>query len=539
MNWLRNLSVKYKILLIPCVSILGFLVFFALIINSGSKNSRILVDIRDVDFPVLEVSVENIVLLERMNELMATAASTGEQDMLDTAKTNSAKMRQNLDTISSLRPEASQDVSRIKQALGNFEGVSFQLTEDMINGTVDFGNIAQIAENKRVSQDTLTTALIDFRDRSQKQFSETVDTAIATERQNLSSGVVIGLITIAVTLLISVSVLVIITRNIGEIIGSLKDIAQGEGDLTRRIQQSSHDELGELVSWFNVFVDKLHRTIGDVIEVISPLTKVSMDLSTLSHETSQLASDQSQSSSLVSEAMNDMLSSVTAVAENASSAAQAAKDADGEAKAGLDIVNSTVTSINELAREVEQAAEIIVKLEADTESVGGILDVIKSIAEQTNLLALNAAIEAARAGEQGRGFAVVADEVRTLASRTQASTLEIQTVIEQLQTNAVSAVSAMEQGKGKANISVEQAEATGVSLEAITAKVTSITDMNHQIAGSTEEQQTFANSIQQNVIGMQGASEDTEKKTGRVSELSHSLKQFAEQLEKVASQFKV
>lgn len=539
MNWLRNLSVRYKILIIPCVAIIGFITFFLLTIIAGSKNTKILVDIRDVDFPVLEVASENIVLLDRMNELMTNAASTGEQDMLDEAKKNGEIIKANLQTIVSLKAEDKSRVDSLLRELEDFETRSFMLTQQMIDGTVDFSRIADTAERKQNAQDRIASSLVKFKDDSQDQFSGRVETAIDTEKQNYRNGIVIGVITIALTLFISLSVLMIVTRGINEITQSLKDIAQGEGDLTRRIQQNSDDELGDLVSWFNVFVEKLHRAIGDVIEVISPLSSVSHDLNSLSAETSKIAADQSQSSGMVSEAMNDMLSSVTAVAENASSAAQAAKDADGEAKAGLDIVHSTVSSINELAKEVDQAADVIVQLESDTESVGGILDVIKSIAEQTNLLALNAAIEAARAGEQGRGFAVVADEVRTLASRTQESTHEIQTVIEQLQTNARSAVNAMTQGKDKAKVSVDQAEATGVSLEAITAKVTSITDMNQQIAGTTEEQQSFANSIQQNVVGMRDASENTESNTGKVSELSSSLQAFADQLDLVASQFKV
>ena len=332
---------------------------------------------------------------------------------------------------------------------------------------------------------------------------------------------------------------VAVTKSVQQVSRSLQNIAEGEGDLTRRIDQTSNDEVGELAHWFNVFVQKLHSTIGEVVHVIPPLTEVAQDLNAVSSETSQASQRQSQSANIVSTAMDDMLGSVNNVAGNAGSAAQAANDADKEAKEGLTIVQNTVSSINDLAAEVERAAEVIVQLESDTESVGGILDVIKGIAEQTNLLALNAAIEAARAGEQGSGFAVVADEVRTLASRTQESTHEIQKVIEQLQSAAQSAVQVMSQGKEQAQKSVDQAGATGASLQAITAKVTSITDMNQQIANATEEQQRFANDIQQNVLGMRDASQSAEQNTDRVNNLSFNLQNLADQLQKVALQFRV
>ncbi len=539
MSWLSNLSIKYKILLIPMVAILGFVLFLLFIINSGSKNAERLEEVKKVSFPVLEMANSNIVVFSRMNELMTSAASTGEQDMLDNARKNYEELKKNFQSQRSMRPNDSGELNALEAELKRFGDISFSLTQNMIDGTMDFSRIAEIAENKRQSFEKITRSLRSYRDSSLGHFNEGVDETIATEKDNLSAGVIIGVVTVVLTLVISFSILMIITKGLDQIIQSLRDIAQGEGDLTQRLEQNSEDELGTLVHWFNVFVEKLHSTIGDVIQVITPLTNVSQELNTVSAKTSEVSSEQTRASTLVSNAMDDMLRSVTNVAENAGSAAQAADDADGEAKQGLSIVQSTVTSINDLAAEVERAAEVIIKLESDTESVGGILDVIKGIAEQTNLLALNAAIEAARAGEQGRGFAVVADEVRTLASRTQESTHEIQTVIEQLQSAARSAVGVMEQGKEQAQKSVEQAGATGASLEAITAKVTSITDMNQQIAGATEEQQSFANDIQQNVVSMRDASEVAEQNTYKVSDLSTSLKSLADQLDRVSSQFKV
>lgn len=539
MSWLSNLSIKYKILLIPAVAIFGFVLFLLFIINSGVKNADRLEEVKNVSFPVLEMANSNIVVFSRMNELMTSAASTGEQDMLDNARKNYEQLQKNFQQQKSLRPTDGAKVNAVESELKKFADISFPLTQNMIDGTMDFSRIAEIAENKRQSFEKTTRLLKEHRDSSLNLFTKGVDQTIETEKSNLSAGMIIGVVTVVITMLISFSILMVITKGLDQIIQSLRDIAQGEGDLTQRLEQNSEDELGTLVHWFNVFVEKLHSTIGDVIEVITPLTNVSQELNTVSAKTSEVSSEQTRASTLVSNAMDDMLRSVTNVAENAGSAAQAADDADAEAKQGLNIVQSTVTSINDLAAEVERAAEVIIKLESDTESVGGILDVIKGIAEQTNLLALNAAIEAARAGEQGRGFAVVADEVRTLASRTQESTHEIQTVIEQLQSAARSAVGVMEQGKEQAQKSVEQAGATGASLEAITSKVTSITDMNQQIAGATEEQQSFANDIQQNVVSMRDASEVAEQNTYKVSDLSTSLKSLADQLDRVSSQFKV
>ncbi|BFM07199.1 methyl-accepting chemotaxis protein [Halioxenophilus aromaticivorans] len=539
MNWLSSLGIKYKILMISLVGTIGFMVYLAVIVNSGIKNNARLEQIQTVLFPFLEHAKNNIVLLDRSNELMASAASTGEADMLTLANGVIGELKSNLSEQSALKPQAASQLEGVKRNLDEFFRKSSDLTRSMIDGTVDYTQLSGLAEEKTRLNERSAEQLRAIKVSALESFNETIQRVSDDQQSNLTLGIIIGLITVSALMFFGISIALMVTKSVQRVSRSLQDIAEGEGDLTRRIRQTSNDEIGELVRWFNVFVEKLHSTIGEVVRVIPPLSEVAQDLNAVSSETAQASQHQSQNANVVSAAMDDMLGSVNNVAGNAGSAAQAANDADKEAKEGLTIVQNTVLSINDLAAEVERAAEVIVQLESDTESVGGILDVIKGIAEQTNLLALNAAIEAARAGEQGRGFAVVADEVRTLASRTQESTHEIQKVIEQLQNAAQSAVTVMSQGKEQAQKSVDQAGATGASLQAITAKVTSITDMNQQIAKATEAQQRFANDIQQNVLGMRDASRSAEQNTERVNSLSFNLQNLADQLQKVALQFRV
>jgi methyl-accepting chemotaxis protein len=539
MLWFKNLGIKKKILLIPTIAIMGFLLFLGFVINSGAKNTARFIEIEDIYFPVLELSNKNIVLLDQVSEILANAAATGEQDLLDQALKIEGQIKENLALQTDLRPTQLDDVQIIKSKLQNYTSITFDLTQKMIDGTIDFSSLGAISAKKAEAEDAIKQALSDIRTSSHEAFIQTVSDAKETESSNLQFGILIGAITITVLLIVALSVTNMLYSSVIAISNSLRNIAQGEGDLTLRLPQTNRDELGDLEQWFNVFIEKLHKTIGDVIHAINPLTEVAEQLNHVSTETTRTSADQRRSSELVSQTMNDMIENVRSVAVSASAAAQAAGDADKQAHDGIAIVQSNVTAINELAAEVERASGVITKLESDAESVGSILGVIKDIAEQTNLLALNAAIEAARAGDQGRGFAVVADEVRTLASRTQDSTHEINAVIEQLQSAARSAVEVIDQSKEHASYSVEKALATVNSLETITTNVASITDMNNKIAVATDEQQQSAQSIENNMNNMHEASKTAESSTKKVSELSGSLHTLATQLNSVAQQFKV
>ena len=329
-----------------------------------------------------------------------------------------------------------------------------------------------------------------------------------------------------------------ITQPINAAVHAMEDLAEGEGDLTRRLDDKGKSEIAMMAKGFNSFATKVQSLVSQVASSVENLSNVVSDVSNIVDQTQVGSQQQRQQTEQVATAITEMTATVQEVASNANLAADSAQQADDNAKSGQQIVGDTVTSINSLAGEIETGANVINKLSQDAESIGSVLDVIKGIAEQTNLLALNAAIEAARAGEQGRGFAVVADEVRTLASRTQESTTEIESMIESLQVQARAAVAAITQGQEKASTSVESASNAGNSLQEITDSVATITSMNIQIATASEEQSAVAEEINQNVVNISHVADENAQASNQLSTSSQDLAQLAAELQSLVSQFK-
>jgi methyl-accepting chemotaxis protein len=319
----------------------------------------------------------------------------------------------------------------------------------------------------------------------------------------------------------------------------LKDISEGEGDLTKRIVIMTNDEMGELGQNFNHFVQKLQKIISEIALVTSQIASSSEEMSVITQQTSLGVSKQNKETEQVASAMTQMTATVKEVNGNAEKASQAADSANKAAIEGNQVVEETVQAINGLSDDVAESANVIKQLKGHSENIGNVLEVIKSIADQTNLLALNAAIEAARAGEQGRGFAVVADEVRTLAKRTQQSTQQIESLIEVLQTEANKAVDVMTKSCDRSRVTVDLAKNAGESLTSIGQAVETILHMNAQIVIATGEQHVVTQGIARSVMNIQMVSEETELGSQQTSQASAQLAHLSVQLATMVGQFRI
>ena len=330
-----------------------------------------------------------------------------------------------------------------------------------------------------------------------------------------------------------------VTRPILGVAAMLKDIASGEGDLTRRLHYDKRDELGELAGWFNRFLDKLQPTIAEVKRSVQAARDTADQSSAIASQTSAGMEQQYRQVDQVATASHEMSATAQDVARSAAQAAQAAREADQATREGLAVIDHTTSSIDTLAADMSGAMLQVEGLAQNSEKIGSVLEVIRSIAEQTNLLALNAAIEAARAGEAGRGFAVVADEVRNLARRTQESVEETRQVIEQLQAGTREVVGAMDSSHRQAQGSVDQVGQAVTALQKIGQAVTVISDMNLQIASAAEEQSAVAEEINSNVATIRDVTESLSGQANESARVSQSLNSLANQQQGLMDQFRV
>ena len=330
----------------------------------------------------------------------------------------------------------------------------------------------------------------------------------------------------------------LITNPLRELLQRIRDIADGEGDLTQRVAVHSNDELGQLSRAVNAFLEQLQTLIRQVAESTLQVASAAEEMSAIASGQEKLVNEQYMAVDQVSTAATEMSAAIHEVADNAHSTADAAREADRQGHAAADVVSATMSDLRRLAADVEEAAGVINNLEQDTDKIGGVLSVIEGIAEQTNLLALNAAIEAARAGEQGRGFAVVADEVRALAARTQDSTRDIQQMIQKLQSGTGQAVAVMQRGAELAGQSVEKAGATETSLNETSASVMRINDMAAQIAAACEEQSQTTEDIARNISGIRDLSNQAAQSSQESRDASNALARLASALQEQVGRFK-
>lgn len=366
-----------------------------------------------------------------------------------------------------------------------------------------------------------------------------IDDIQAEFRTQTIKSTIIRVVIIAIMVILIVGIIRSITTPLRQVADALKNIASGDGDLTQTLSYRGNDEVGELSSSFNTFTEKLRSVIVELQDTAKTLQQSSSELDKAAHDSLDSSERQLQETEVIATSMNEVTYSVQEVAKNAEQAASEVSSASQQAMAGQQSIYNSLQQTDQLSATIGEAVQVMEALAAESTQIGGVLEVINSIAEQTNLLALNAAIEAARAGEQGRGFAVVADEVRLLAQRTQQSTGEVQHMIDSLQKNSQAAVRVIQESSEASAKTVEQANIASASLEQITHALAALSDLNASIASSTLQQSHVSEEINQNINRVAGLATSSTAAAQQASTSSEHLEQLARSLGNLLAQFKV
>lgn len=361
----------------------------------------------------------------------------------------------------------------------------------------------------------------------------------ASDKSMMSTALLMGGMVLTIVVVTYLLLRSIVLKPLAHVATITRDIAQGEGDLTKRVPVNGNDEISQLGTYFNLFIEKLQKMIGKVAHVTDKVASASVELSATAEEISKGTDTLTSRASQTAAAVEEMNATVSQVAQNSGKAATLAQETVKTAKDGGTVVSDTINGMQHLSDAVSNSATIIAELGKSSDQIGEIVRVIEDIADQTNLLALNAAIEAARAGEQGRGFAVVADEVRKLAERTTKATKEIGDMIRQIQQDTRGAVDSMQQGTQKVSGGVELVNKTGEALTRIVQMVSESADMIRQIAVASEEQSVATQQIANDIENVAKVTKESASGANESAKASHDLSQLAVELQGIVGSFKV
>ncbi len=538
----KNFSLTAKLSLVPAVALLGLILYVGYTSLQLSATDSRLVMLETQSYPTLEKADAVIFQFSRIPGLLNNAVAAGEPGILDEARDVLGKIdteQQALGALLSSQPQRRQALDSWRSAVKTYAENALSASAKLIDGSASFDDLRPNLDRMASDLSQAQKLAADFRTGAYQDFQQTLAEAREANERTTRLGIILSLVLIVVVSAGAWLVIRSVMANVRGVIASLQAIARGDGDLTRRVNVESNDEIGAMIELFNGFLDKLQRTIRQIIEAASPLGQVSKELYKLTQGSEENAKSQQHHTNSITRDILTMTGSIQEVAQRSQQASDEANAAARQAATARAHVSSLSSGISDLGSSVMSAVQAMEQLEEETQEVGSVLTVIRSIAEQTNLLALNAAIEAARAGEQGRGFAVVADEVRNLAQKTAASTAEIQQIIQRLQSSANTVLNVMTSNGEKSRSSIERSVEATQLLETIARTVNQIDELNAGIAQFTQEQIGLSSSIQQETQVLQQDAQATANGAEATARLGEQLVSTGDHLRAATAQFRV
>lgn len=537
----KNLSLTAKLSLVPAVALFGLILFVVhTSLQLAETNDRLLT-LESRSYPILEQSDAVIFQFSRLPGLLSNAVTAGEATLVDEA----SQLFNQIDAQQLQLATLLQDSRRIEElhawrnAVTAYGKNALTVSRQLIDGSASFNDLADNLQRMTSDLERAEAMAAAFRSGAYLDFQRTLATTRSDNAATTRLGIGLSILLIVLVGCGAWWVTRSIMGNVRRVIDSLRAIARGDGDLTRRIDVVSNDEIGAMIQLFNAFLDKLQVTIRQIIEAASPLAQMSQDLYRLTSEAERNAQSQQDHTDAIGHDIRTMSTRIEEVAQRSRQASDEAGAASQQANAARENIGALAGGIQDLGNSVMSSVTAMTQLEQETQEVGSVLTVIRTIAEQTNLLALNAAIEAARAGEQGRGFAVVADEVRNLAQKTARSTEQIQEIIQRLQRSAHTVLDAMTTNGEKARASIERSSEATRLLEDIANTVGQIDTLNAAIARLTQDQISLSNSIQQETLVLQQGAEATAQGAGTTTQLGEQLVSTGDHLRAATAQFRV